>query len=505
MPGFSRRDFLKVGSVLSGAVAASRVAAQIPTVHAALPNFLIIVLDALSAKNMSLHGYARQTTPNLERFAQRATVYNQHYSTGNFTTPGTASLLTGLYPWTHRALNKWGPIAHAVAGNNIFRAVGRRYYRLAYSQNTFPNFFFGQFQGDLEKILSAGAFSIDDQVVAARFGRDTADSHRAFDDFLFQDHFPPASLVFGLAADVQLYEAVAHSQAQDYPDGLPRTKNYPIFFKLRDVFDGLMGTIDALPSPSLAYLHLWAPHAPYQPTKDFGHIFNDGWSAPEKPQNVLDHPFPPRYLARQRLHYDRYIANVDFEFGRLLDFLEAKGILDTSYVIITSDHGEMFERGVEAHDTPLLYDPVVRIPLLVSAPGQTARQDITIPTSSVDVLPTVVHLSGGEVPAWCEGQVLPGFGGPGDAERSVFIVEAKDNRAFRRLTRASFALRKGRNKLTYYAGYPENGEEEAFELYDVEQDPEELSNLYNPDVAIARLLRDELLAKVQAENARFKA
>jgi glucan phosphoethanolaminetransferase (alkaline phosphatase superfamily) len=63
-------------------------------------NFIIIVFDALSALNMSLFGYPRDTTPNLKRLAQRATVYHNHFASGNFTTPGTASLLTGTYPWS---------------------------------------------------------------------------------------------------------------------------------------------------------------------------------------------------------------------------------------------------------------------------------------------------------------------------------------------------------------------------------------------------------------------
>ena len=81
MSGFSRRDFLKLSSVLSGAWAVSRLSPlSLPSAGSpgSLPNILIIVFDAMSAKNLSLYGYHRKTTPNLERFAQRATVYNQH-------------------------------------------------------------------------------------------------------------------------------------------------------------------------------------------------------------------------------------------------------------------------------------------------------------------------------------------------------------------------------------------------------------------------------------------
>ncbi|MDH5646998.1 MAG: sulfatase-like hydrolase/transferase, partial [Candidatus Heimdallarchaeota archaeon] len=83
-------------------------------------NILIIVFDTLSAENISLYGYARETMPNLSRIADRATVYHQHYAGGPFTTPGTASLLTGTYPWTHRAFGIQGKVIDKFIDKNIF-------------------------------------------------------------------------------------------------------------------------------------------------------------------------------------------------------------------------------------------------------------------------------------------------------------------------------------------------------------------------------------------------
>ena len=103
----SRRDFLKLSSAaaLAGAVhtfpfssAASRHQSS------AHPNILVVLFDALSAEHLSLYDYPRHTSPNLDHFAEGATVYHNHHSAGNYTTPSTASLFTGTYPWTHRAL-----------------------------------------------------------------------------------------------------------------------------------------------------------------------------------------------------------------------------------------------------------------------------------------------------------------------------------------------------------------------------------------------------------------
>ena len=89
MPQLNRRDFLKLSLALPAAAALSRLApALLSAGHKQdqeLPNVIIFVLDAMSAKNLSLYGYPRKTAPNFEKFAQRATVYHAHHSGGNFT------------------------------------------------------------------------------------------------------------------------------------------------------------------------------------------------------------------------------------------------------------------------------------------------------------------------------------------------------------------------------------------------------------------------------------
>src|SRR5688572_11566057 len=108
MKKISRRDFLKLGlKSVEMALTASLFPGHIASVKTdkKLLNIVVLVCDAMSAKNLSLYGYPRKTTPNLEKLSERAFVYHNHYANGNFTTSGTASLLTGLKPWTHRAIN----------------------------------------------------------------------------------------------------------------------------------------------------------------------------------------------------------------------------------------------------------------------------------------------------------------------------------------------------------------------------------------------------------------
>jgi len=510
MTSISRRDFLKLGPSISAALAVSKLTTGKPALGpdqaTSPPNILILVFDAMSAANLSLYGYRRKTTPNFERFAQRATVFNQHYSTGNFTTPGTASLLTGLYPWTHRAINMSGLIARDRTDQNLFRALGKRYHRLAFSQNLLANYFFDQFRQDLDEILSPASFSLMESFVSIGLGAGWMDADRAIGDVLFKEGYGTGSLVFGLAERLRRYQAVAHRDTPDYPSELPRTIT-PVFFQLKDVFDGLSATAASLTPPSVAYLHLWSPHDPYVPTREFEGLFLDGWAPEPKPSHRLVDPHrhhSVRTLNENRRHYDEYIANVDAEFGRLLDRLGAQGVLDSSYLIVTSDHGEMFERGMMGHETPMLYDAIMRVPLIISAPGQSSRQDVDLPTSSVDILPTLLHLAGEAIPAWCEGQILPGLGGPEDPERSLFMMEAKTEPPSEPLRKASFANRKGRYKLIDYMGYPQYRVQHRFEMYDLENDPGELNNLYSESMSEAWSMRDELLDRLASADAQAR-
>ncbi len=186
----------------------------------------------------------------------------------------------------------------------------------------------------------------------------------------------------------------------------------------------------------------------------------------------------------------------------MMGILEKDGILERSHVLITSDHGEGFERGEFGHGTYLLYESVIRVPLLISAPGQKQRLDIHSPTSSADIVPTLLTLAGKEVPANLDGRVLPGLGGKEDFQRSIFALEAKENSAFEPLTKATMTLIKEGKKLIYYTGYPQYPE--VFEMYDLNEDREEMKDLFSEDTVTAARLKEELLDTLAEANRRFK-
>jgi len=133
-------------------------------------------------------------------------------------------------------------------------------------------------------------------------------------------------------------------------------------------------------------------------------MFRDGWAPVSKPSHVFSDGYSEKDLQSKRRWYDEYIAYVDAEFGRLIESLELQGVLENTHIIVTSDHGEMFERGILEHITPTLFEPIARVPLVIHRPGQEKREDVYTLTSAVDLLPTVNSIMGQSPPEWSDGE-----------------------------------------------------------------------------------------------------
>ncbi|MBV6396481.1 MAG: Choline-sulfatase [Anaerolineales bacterium] len=507
MRQLSRRDLLKLSLAALGGAAAARLApfaARNPS--NGRPNILLLVFDALSARHMSLYGYARATTPNLEAFAETAAVYHDHYSAGSFTTPGTASILTGLEPWHHRAVALSSPVKRSLSDNNIFRLGRGEYTRIGFAQNLLADVFLRQFHRDLDLRLPAQSFSYGNPLLIERLNPSDPLAYFAFDDFLvggFKFDTPySGSAMLGVMDRILRRGVTRHPEIK----GRLRAEvcfNGYFYYQNRVLFDGIFNTLKKAATgdrPYLGYFHFWSPHEPYFPTPEFTGLFRDGRRAVEKPE----HPFAPAYLhtAQQltqlQTAYDQYIANVDAEFGRLMDSMSAAGMLENTCVIVLADHGQLFERGVHGHASRLLYEGVLRTPLLIRLPGQTRRVDVRTPTSNVDLLPTLASIMGVASDLQTDGQLLPGLGGVEVPQRSLFSVNAAENSAFLPLTTGAFALIKGTRKFLLYTGYA--GLDDRAELYDLAEDPDELRDLSRADPAAAKQMRDELLAARDAAD-----
>lgn len=510
----SRREFLKSLAFFAPGMFFSKYL-QKPTSQwtdlGTKKNVIIIVFDALSAKNISLYGYPRATMPNLARIAQKATVYHNHYAAGNFTTPGTASLLTGTYPWTHRAVNLGEPVLEEKKHRNIFNLF-EGHYRLVYSHNNFVNTHFKRFGEDIDyqkpqkdlfvknELALDRLFFWENDLANLTWERAMTNGEKGYTYSLF---FSEIYQAYSRRKEGQL--------ARMFPRGISRVGESD-YFLLEDAVDWVMSELGQLKQPFLNYFHFLPPHNPYSPRRDFVNAFQDDdvgyWI--DKPMHPVFHPeedvkgISLKYQARRRQFYDEFILYADSQLGRLYDFLEDSGLARDTWLIFTSDHGEMFERGVFGHRTRYLYEPVIRIPLLIREPGQQERYDVHSATSAVDVVPTLLKVTGQEIPSWIEGTVMPPFAEP-IADRSIYAVEAKFSPAGAPLSPVTTMLVKGNHKLTRYSGYEEITERGPYhELYDLENDPEELNDLSEAAPGVVQELQEELVAKMEEADALYR-
>jgi arylsulfatase A-like enzyme/Tfp pilus assembly protein PilF len=216
--------------------------------------------------------------------------------------------------------------------------------------------------------------------------------------------------------------------------------------------------------PFFLWLHLYDPHEPYTP--------------PE--------PFRSRYPDRP---YDGEIAYSDSLLARFRSALAERGLFDDSLVIVTGDHGEGLGDHGEAYHGYFVYDSTVHVPLIVRLPGGAdAGRVVASAVSHVDLLPTVLDLVGVAPPAGVQGRSLaPLLAGGEDRRREVY------SESLYPLLHYGWAplraLRTGDLKLIA-APRPE--------LYDLQEDPGEETNLVSARRAEARGLAADLTALRQS-------
>lgn len=216
--------------------------------------------------------------------------------------------------------------------------------------------------------------------------------------------------------------------------------------------------IEKQSGPFLAFLHLYEPHAPYEPKEPFRSLY----ASP----------------------YDGEIATVDAITGKFLDFLKAKGLYDRSLIVLMSDHGEGLGDHGETFHGFLVYDTTIHAALIVRPPGGVRGGRVVDRTvSHVDLLPTILDLVGLKAPENVHGRSLA----PLVAGRDVPWDRPVYSESLYPLLHYGWAplraLRAGRFKLI---------DVPRPELYDVAQDPTEEQNLHSVDPNRARELTADL-------------
>jgi arylsulfatase A-like enzyme len=218
--------------------------------------------------------------------------------------------------------------------------------------------------------------------------------------------------------------------------------------------------------PFFLFVNYMDPHAPYVPPAPFDSLYRTrGPRRVHRTKTLLEYRLGkidrPTYFAYLGSQYDGEIACLDRELGKLFDRMKELGIYDSSFVIVTSDHGELLgEHDLLAHVTDM-YEEALRIPLVVKFPFSGRRGLERRPIHLVDILPTVFD--------WCGLPLPEGLSGSpyGKPEKPIVgeLFKDKSGGSVHRV------LYQGPYKLMQYDG------PRAAELYDLKRDPGETRDL----------------------------
>ncbi len=333
------------------------------TSPAGSPNLLLITLDTVRAGNLDAYGYARPTMPRMAQLAERGVLFDQALSTAPWTLPSHASMFTGR--WPHEL-----SVGHEAALDPAYPTLAE-YLR--------------------DHGYATAGFVANLKYVGAATGLD-----RGFDRY---EDYPRS--IGQVASNSTLVRTVANNfrlrRLLENDQHLGRVTAEDLNARAMDWMSRQSGR------PFFAFINYFDAHEPYLPPAPFDQQFGPGrrqgrhsplhhwlWNP-----SVGHRPMDDQVKQEEIDAYDGALAYLDAQVGRLLDDLERRGLLDSTVVVVTSDHGEEFgEHGVYEHGYSL-YKPGVHVPLIVVAPGRTpAGSRVATPVSLRDLAATIVDVLG---------------------------------------------------------------------------------------------------------------
>ncbi|HEV8363122.1 MAG TPA: sulfatase-like hydrolase/transferase [Gemmatimonadaceae bacterium] len=324
----------------------------LPPAAADAPNVLLVIWDAARAQSLSLYGAPRPTTPKLTKLAQGGTVFEHAFATSSWSLPSHASMYTGrdaheieigrtiplddTYPTLAEVLARRGYVTGGFTGNLFY---GSRDFGIGRGFSWYDD------EAPVSVTKIATTWSITRQALTR--WRLHSGNHQ--------------SVVRRHGDDVR----------EDFLRWVDRRNGRPFF----------------------ASINFFDAHAPYLAPRPFNLAF-----AKEQPRYWTDweRPTDPKVLRELETAYESCVLYLDYELGRLIESLRARGLLDNTLLIVTADHGEQFgDHGahLQGHERSL-YASVLRVPLVMRfphrVPAGVRRSEVVsirdIPKTVLDVL-----------------------------------------------------------------------------------------------------------------------
>jgi arylsulfatase A-like enzyme len=377
------------------------------------PNVVFIVLDTHRVDRLGCYGYERDTSPNLDAFAQDSTVYEKAISPAQWTIPAHASMFSGEYPATHNTIQASDALSDSFL--TLAEYVQRAGYRtVGFCNNPLVGVLNNGFRRGFQEFYNYGG------TIPSTPSSNGHNSKTLFSKIRGQ-YF---KLIDRIATPIQ--QAVAASpevlQIALNPLLVPLWTRYSNFkgdtgASIRDTTDFLRRTGD---QPQFIFLNLMGTHLPYAPPRlfiqkfapivlddpdagEFMSVYNTQalrWLLP------LDKPYPVIQAKALRDMYDAEVAYQDRLLNQLLSKLDQPEHRENTLVIIVGDHGEMLgEHQIMGHGLGV-HEELVHVPMMIRFPGQTRSVRIKQAVSTIRVFHTVLEAIGIESIKMPHGKII---------------------------------------------------------------------------------------------------
>jgi arylsulfatase len=460
------------------------------------PNILLIQTDQQSAETLGLYGNPIVKTPNLERLAENGILFEKTFCNYPACSPSRSSMMTGRYASTirchanHMLINPLEVTLPQVLKENGYQTalIGKNHaFMDGKKDNGYP---------------SAGSDEKYDKL------------HEVFDYVRQGQH---GHLVEGFEKNPEVTAAHQWTLDHCWKSPLGHGTNPAPYEKCgthllgETAVDYLEQTHEE-EQPFFLWLSFPDPHTPYQAPEPYASMYNpedvpmppkdDLSKKPERQRvahimDAMDRADDQVIQKVRAIHYGM-INFIDDTIGKVMETLERLGIADDTVILFTSDHGDsMGAHGlIQKHN--MFYDSFTHVPMIVSWPGKINTGRCSHLTELVDIMPTLLELSGSTIPLGVQGKSLAPYllGDPYVPREYVTIESGEEGEPLRisdikerpehPFDESCFVwcawreawLGKGKSirthdwKLNIYT----NGEGE---LYNLQNDPHELKNLYD--------------------------
>ena len=440
-----------------------------PEANDGVPNVLFLLVDTLRADHLGSYGYTKIETPHLDQLAARGVRFDSAWAQATWTRPSVASLMTSLYPASHRTnfLSVRVPEKLDTLAE-IMQGAGYRTCGLSANRNVSEIFGFAQ-----------------------GFDYFWAYSSSELNSILRFTSWERVRIVFAK------YLGIGRSK-----QGKEKSNAAALNVRALEWLDN-NATGSSVP-PWFLYIQYIDPHGPYAPPADFlqekgievlpGEVLKQVGGINKEP------PFPfgsqelvdPELLRRIVRLYDAEIEYTDREIGNLLATLKDKGMLDNTIVVLTSDHGEEFYEHKQFGHGQSTFSELSHIPLFIAGPGISSGVS-SVPVELVDLYPTIATWAGAPVPQSIHGRDLSALlAGGDDRQRNSLVQNIKVGELH--------SLIVGRHKLVHVLS---SSKQESWMLFDLDVDPGELNDISGDNPELMDKLR-EILASRRSESERYR-